>query len=1114
MLIPCPGCGKRVSDRAPRCPFCSRALAGVAEVSSVPAPAVPASGTHDTPAAATSPPAPDPVAALPASATLDPEAPPEAPPAARPATAPRYKRGHAIGEAFRVLDVIGEGGFGVVYLVHNQSTGASHVLKTIRDEWLRDATARDLFRKAAQIWISVGRHPYLVHALFVEEIHGRLYLGMEYIAPDQRGINSLESQLQRQPPSLGDALRWAVQFCHGMEYAYSRGVRCHHDVKPANILIGPDRAVRITDFGIAGAAAPGTVAAPTHMSPEQFVDAAGCDERSDVYSFGVVLYQMAAGGSLPFSPPVGAFPGAGSRLFAEMRRLHEEAAPPGLDSPLGEVVARCLEKDRAARYPGFRELREDLEPLLLRETGKTLVPPGPEEMQAFDLCNKGLTLVSLGQAEEGLACYERALVLVPSEPVVHNNKGSALFRLGRQAEALASFAEAIRLDPRYDGAWINRGLSLARTGRSAEALQAFDQAVAVNGRNPGGWAGRGAVLGRLGRRQEALAAYGQALAIDPGDPLAWSSKGGDLLELGQNEEALAAFDQALATDPRFVDAWIGRATALGHVQRHAEAVASFDEALRLDPRNARAFYNKGNSLVQLQQWGDALACFEVATQLAPTFPVAWYNRALCELVFARAQDALSSFRRFLERAETTDELRPQAEWLVRGIESGELEELKMGGAPPQMESLPPTEPEGTGERRPAEPEAAPASVREVPSPPPAPPPLPAPPPPAPPTGPSAEEASEPERTSAHGPPPPPVATPSTDEPASVVAARLRRGEDALDAGRFDEALVAFDEALAADPEHRSALNGKGLALRKLKRYDEAVAAFDRGLASEPKDLLLLANKGECLEEAGRTADAAAVLQRYLLLAPAAEGGVARIRAKVQALARQRATPVAPTAGSSHTPPAGVPAAVAPAGSEAAPSSPPSATDALKKGLLCQNQGEMERALDWFDLCLAAEPANVVALAGKGECFRALGRWAEAVASFDQALSANPSHSPTWLKRGLSLEGLGRHGESLASFEKAIEHDPKNPLGWNSRGLALGHLGRHDEALDSFNKALSLEPRSPLPRFHKAELEDRMGRADDAAISYQQFLAVASPAVLGAQVQQARQRLAELRGSKR
>jgi tetratricopeptide (TPR) repeat protein len=1029
---------------------------------------------------------------------------PEAPVAPRPAG--RYKRGDAIGAAFRVLEVIGEGGSGIVYHVHNESTGASHVLKAIRDEWLRDATARDLFRKAAQTWISMGRHPYLVHALFVEEIHGRLYLGMEYIAPDQQGINSLESQLRRQPPPLEEALRWAVQFCHGMEYAYSRGVRCHHDVKPANILIGPDRAVRITDFGIAGAVGPESVAAPTHMSPEQFVDAAGCDERSDVYSFGVVLYQMAAGGSLPFSPPADGLPPAGPRLFAEMRRRHEEAAPPALDSPLGEVVARCLEKDRAARYPGFRELREDLEPLLLRETGETVVPPGPEQMQAFDLCNKGLTLVSLGQVEEGLACYERALVLVPSEPVVHNNKGIALFRLGRHAEALASFAEAIRLDPRYDGAWINRGFSLARTGRSAEALQAFDQAVAVNGRNPGGWAGRGAVLGRLGRRQEALAAYEQALTIDPGDPFAWSSKGGDLLELGQNEDALAAFEKALATDPHFVEAWIGRATALGHVQRHAEAVASFEEALRLDPRNARALYNKGNSLVQLQQWGDALACFEEATQLAPTFPVAWYNRALCELVFARAQDALSSFRRFLERAEATDELRPQAEWLVRGIESGELEELKMGGAPPRMEALRPTEPDGTGERHPAEPEAAP--------PPPAPPPVSPPAPPAPPTGPSAEDLNDRERPSGSEPPPPHVATPGTDEPASV-AARLRQGEEALDAGRFDEALVAFDEALAADPAHRSALSGKGLALQKLKRYDEALAAFDRGLASEPKDLLLLANKGECLEEAGRTADAAAVLQRYLLLAPAADSGVARIRAKVQALARQRATPVAPTAVSGgFTPPGGVPAAAHLAGSEAAPSSPPSATDALKKGLLCQNQGQMERALDWFDLCLAAEPANVVALAGKGECFRALGRWAEAVASFDQALSANPSHSPTWLKRGVSLEGLGRHEESLASFEKAIEHDPKNPMGWHSRGLALGHLGRHDEALDSFNKALSLEPRSPLPRYHKAELEDRMGRSEDAAISYQQFLAVASPAVLGAQVQQARQRLAELRGSKR
>jgi len=209
----------------------------------------------------------------------------------------------------------------------------------------------------------------------VEEISGRMYIAMEFVAPDEEGLNTLEAYLQRKPPDLAQSLRWALQFCHGMEFANSQGVRCHRDIKPANIMIDQQKKVKISDFGLAGLVeslrtATGTnpktpssqgsvvtmqgasFGTPTHMPPEQFEDAASCDERSDIYSFGIVLYQMVSRGSLPFLAPLprNDSPGEMNRFWKDMHRMHLTTSVPVMNSPLFPVIDHCLKKARNERY--------------------------------------------------------------------------------------------------------------------------------------------------------------------------------------------------------------------------------------------------------------------------------------------------------------------------------------------------------------------------------------------------------------------------------------------------------------------------------------------------------------------------------------------------------------------------------------------------------------------------------------------------------------------------------------------------------------------------------------------------------------------------------------------
>jgi serine/threonine protein kinase len=150
-----------------------------------------------------------------------------------------YNKGDVIGGKFEVLGTLGKGGFGVVFLVYCGDTHEVCALKTFRDELLADPASREAFKKEALLWVNLEEHPFILAARWVEEAFGRLFVQMDYIAPDAQGRVSLADHLARAdgPLDTNQTLKWALQFCLGMEHANSRGIECHRDIKPANILI-------------------------------------------------------------------------------------------------------------------------------------------------------------------------------------------------------------------------------------------------------------------------------------------------------------------------------------------------------------------------------------------------------------------------------------------------------------------------------------------------------------------------------------------------------------------------------------------------------------------------------------------------------------------------------------------------------------------------------------------------------------------------------------------------------------------------------------------------------------------------------------------------------------
>jgi tetratricopeptide (TPR) repeat protein len=473
---------------------------------------------------------------------------------------------------------------------------------------------------------------------------------MEYIAPNKQGFNSLDDHLKHQPLDLTQSLRWAIHCCHGLEYAYTKGLHCHRDIKPKNILISQDNTAKISDFGLGrfreNSLPPESIAltedirgwgdnsrsepsmttparatpaqhsrqieerpgaaestdqtevgqgfgTPTHMSPEQFKNATICDERSDIYSFGVVLYQMVTGRQVPFDVPRPKTYAGKARFWQEIEKLHNEAPVPKLESPLFPIIQRCLEKRPEQRYANFKALRLDLERLLKQKTGETITVPGFSEFEAWEWNNKGCSLHTLGRDEEALKCYNKALKLNPAYIMAWNNKGNSLNSLGHFDQAVFCFDKAIALDPEDAAIWNNKATSLNYLGRIEEAIHCFDQALTLDRYFVQCWHNKAVCLFSLGQDDEAIRCLDKAIELDPKNAATWNSKGVILNNLERDEEAIDCFDRAVKIDPWSSVAWNNRGLSLVHLGDNDEAFRSFDNALTIDPHNNAAWKNIG-----------------------------------------------------------------------------------------------------------------------------------------------------------------------------------------------------------------------------------------------------------------------------------------------------------------------------------------------------------------------------------------------------------------------------------------------------------------------------------------------------------------------------------------
>jgi predicted Ser/Thr protein kinase len=289
----------------------------------------------------------------------------------------------ALGHGFRVEGLLGRGGFGEVWAVHDIQLGRTVAVKVLRSELFAEPSYRERFRREARA-IAKLRHPGIVPVYHVGESNGLAYFVMPLV--DGTTLKARLMQPGGVPPD--EAVRILVEAAAALREAHAAGI-VHRDLKPENIMLeGPQRRVLLMDFGVAKMDEPGSgegitetdtvIGSPEYMSPEQATGRA-LDARSDLYSLGVIGYRMLAG-KLPFD--------------AETPRevlAHHVLTPPEplghhvtLPGPLTETVMRCLAKSPDDRWASAEELHAALSAkdlrrsLVLAGTGERRErPPGP-----------------------------------------------------------------------------------------------------------------------------------------------------------------------------------------------------------------------------------------------------------------------------------------------------------------------------------------------------------------------------------------------------------------------------------------------------------------------------------------------------------------------------------------------------------------------------------------------------------------------------------------------------------------------------------------------------------------------------------------------------------------
>ena len=270
---------------------------------------------------------------------------------------------------YRIVEKIGAGGMGEVYLAEDTELDRKVALKFLPPHLCQDEDCRKRFKREAQAAAKLD-HPNIVPVYEVGDFKGRPFFAMAHIEG-----KSLRQVIKEGKLTVEESVNLIMQICEGLHKAHESGV-VHRDIKPGNILIDNEKRVRVVDFGLATVSGEekltktgSTLGTVGYMSPEQ-VQGKEIDHRSDLFSVGIILYEMLTG-RRPFE---GDNDAAISRSITDITPEPIERYKSGTTSELQQVIGKALSKDPSLRYQHADGIISDLKRAQLGASVDSLKP--------------------------------------------------------------------------------------------------------------------------------------------------------------------------------------------------------------------------------------------------------------------------------------------------------------------------------------------------------------------------------------------------------------------------------------------------------------------------------------------------------------------------------------------------------------------------------------------------------------------------------------------------------------------------------------------------------------------------------------------------------------------